>query len=395
MRTDRTVKLGLAGVLATVAAGGLALMGCGGDDGGGCAKGTVCTWAGTGEQVRGLDHLDRRATAMYWPMDLEFAPDGRAYVLDWNNHLVRRVNADGKFEIVIGTDNVGDGPDDPDAERTPPGVPGTTVNLNHPTDVTFTADGTLILAAWHNHKIRQLDVATGMVDVTCGNGPGFAGDGGPAAMALMNQPKAVAVAANGDIFVVDTRNVRVRRIAAADPFTIETVAGSGTRGYGGDGGPPLEAQFAFQPVEDNPEPGGGLAIDGQGRLYVADTQNHRIRRIDLAANLITTVAGDGAPGFSGDGGLAVDAQLKYPRDVELGPDGRLYIADTENHRVRAVDMETGLIATVAGDGVDRFGGDGGDPLRASFNRPWGIAFDGAGNLYVADTLNNRVREIMH
>jgi DNA-binding beta-propeller fold protein YncE len=390
MRATRgTIAAGIA-----LAGGVLLAAGCG-DNAGSCASGTVCTWAGTGEPARGMDGVDRRANPLYQPMDVEFAPDGRGYIVDWQNHVVWRTDAAGKMTIVIGTDEIGDGPPVEADERTPPGVAGTTINLNHPTDVTFTADGTLLLAAWHNHKVRQMDTDTGLVDVTCGNGPGFSGDGGPAADALMNRPKAVAVdPTSGNIFVVDANNTRVRRIQAAAPNNIDTVAGSATRGFAGDGGSPLDAAFTFQELGDNPEPGGGIAIDAQGLLYVVDTMNSRVRRVDLANDVIETIAGNGTAGFSGDGGPATDASLNLPRDAEIGPDGRLYIADTENQRVRAVDLTTGIITTVAGNGQMAYGGDGGPPLQASFWRPWGVAFDGAGNLYVADTYNNRIREIV-
>ena len=122
-------------------------------------------------------------------------------------------------------------------------------------------------------------------------------------------------------------------------------------GFAGDGGPPAAALLNFQMANDNPEPGGGLAIDDQDRLYIVDTENHRIRRVDFAADIIETVAGNGTPGFSGDGGPATEASLAWPRDAAIGPDGRLYIADTDNHRVRVVDLATGIITTVAGNGV--------------------------------------------
>src|SRR5262249_50620362 len=159
-------------------------------------------------------------------------------------------------------------------------------------------------------------------------GPGFAGDGASDAKALLNQPKAVALAPSGDLYVLDARNLRIRRIDAASGV-IETVAGSGMRGAGGDGGPPPAAQFNCQGDSDNPEPGGALALDAEGRLYVADTENDRVRRIDLARGLVETVAGNGTRGADGDGGPATAAALAHPRDVELAPDGRLFIADTE------------------------------------------------------------------
>jgi len=154
------------------------------------------------------------------------------------------------------------------------------------------------------------------------------------------------------------------------------------------------AQLKLQMANDNPEPGGGLALDSQDRLYIVDTENQRVRRVDFAADVIETVAGNGTAGFSGDGGPATEASLAWPRDATIGPDGRLYIADTDNHRIRAVDLATGVITTVVGDGVPRFGGDGDVPTAASLNRPWGIGFDGVGNLFIADTMNNRIRKVM-
>jgi sugar lactone lactonase YvrE len=357
-----------------------------------CASGTICTWAGTGDPAFFGDGIDRRAAMLYWPMDLAFAPDGRAYILDWQNHRVRRVKPDDTIETVLGTVDIGDGPDAGN-ERTPPGVAGTDCNLNHPTDVTFDRDGTVLVAAWHNHKIRRLDPTSGMEDVVSGAGPGFTGDGMPAIGALLNQPKSVVVSpTTGAIYLVDTRNFRVRRIGTDG--VIQTVVGTAPGGFAGDGGPPSAAQLKFQMANDNPEPGGGLALDAQERLYIVDTENQRIRRVDFAADVIETVAGNGTPGFSGDGGPATEASLAWPRDVAIGPDGLVYIADTDNHRIRVLDPVNGSINTVVGDGVARYGGDGGAPLGASLNRPWGITFDAAGNLYIADTKNNRIRMVM-
>jgi sugar lactone lactonase YvrE len=361
-----------------------------------CAgAGTICSFAGNGDPAFTGEAEPALGTSLYWPIDLEIAPDGRAYILDWQNHRVRRLDADGKLRTVIGTDEIGDGPG-PGAgsETTPPGVPGTSINLNHPTDVQISPDGsTLYLAAWHNHKIRKLDITSELAQVACGKGPGFAGDGMPESAALFSMPKSIALAPNGDLYIVDTRNFRVRRIVAA-MGTVETVAGNGMRGATGDGGGPLDATFSFQLDGDNPEPGGAIALDAQGRLYIADTQNHRIRRIDLVAGTVETVAGTGTPGAGGDGGPATMAQLAFPRDIEIGPDGRLFIADTENHVIRAVDLTTGIIDRVAGNGQRGDGGDGGPARDANLNRPFGIALDAAGDLYIADTLNSLVRRVV-
>jgi DNA-binding beta-propeller fold protein YncE len=175
---------------------------------------------------------------------------------------------------------------------------------------------------------------------------------------------------------------------------IDSVAGTGKLGFGGDGGMPLMADFHMQESNENPEPGGSITTDLDGRVYLADTYNHRIRRIDLAAGTVTTIAGTGTAGFSGDGGPATAANLNAPRDLEFGPDGRLYIADTDNQRIRVLDLGTGIISTFAGAGQAAFAGDGGQAQAASFSRPFGIAFDRQGNLYVADTFNNRIRKVV-
>ena len=313
---------------------------------------------------------------LYWPTDLAFAPDGRAYILDWQNHRVRRVNLDDKFETVIGTGDVGDGPDTGN-ERMAPGVPGTDCILNHPTDVAFDPDGTVL----RRRLAQPQDPPAGSrrpgwIASSAGAGPGFTGDGMPALGALLNQPKAVVVSHDHG------RDLR-RRHAQLPRAPHRHRRRDHHRGRRRDGRlrgrrrPAAAALLEFQMPNDNPEPGGGLAIDAQDRLYIVDTENQRIRRVDFAADVIETVAGNGTAGFSGDGGPATEASLAWPRDAAIGPDGRLYIADTDNHRIRAVDLATGIITTVAGDGVATFGGDGGLPAAASLKRPWGIAFDGA------------------
>ncbi len=285
----------------------------------------------------------------------------------------------------MGNDLVGDGPRD-QGDMKPEGAPGIDVELNHPTDVTFSPfDGSVLVAAWHNHKIRRLDPETGRVTVLVGSGAGKTGDGAAAKAALLNQPKSVALDAAGNIFVADSRNHRIRKIDAATGF-IATIAGNGMAGFAGDGGQPLTASFHMQyemctTAEDgkvtctneNPEPGGGITLDDQGNLYVADTYNNRIRKIDLAAGVVSTVAGTGAAEFGGDGGPALAASFRLPRDLEFRA-GRLYIADTDNHRVRMIDLATGIIQTVAGNGHPGFGGDrgpaaAGQPAPSLRHRP--------------------------
>jgi sugar lactone lactonase YvrE len=320
---------------------------------------------------------------------LTITPAGEFYVIDWNNHQVRRVTPQGELETVIGADFVGDGPYD-ESDRSAPGALGTEVYLNHPTHLLPLADGTLLLTCWHNHKLRLFDPHTGLVQVISGGKAGFAGDGGPLHDALLNQPQQTVSGPDGSLYLLDQRNQRVRRIAPDG--TISTVVGTGQAGFAGDGGSPLQAQLNM-PMGSNPPPGGALAVDRQGRLYISDTLNHRIRRADLALDVIETIAGNGETGFSGDGGPAIQAALNNPRDLGFGPDGRLYLADEMNHRVRAIDLDTGIIATVVGNGETGFSGDGGPAIQAALNRPAGLEFDRDGRLYVADTYNHRIRRV--
>jgi hypothetical protein len=318
------------------------------------APGVICTWAGTGKLAYDGDGHALTETSFYWPIDLTIDKKLGTYVLDWNNHRVRQLDKNGKFKTVIGTDFIGDGPDDL-SDLVPPGAPGTDVLLNHPTQLVPMPDGTLTLVAWHNHKLRSYDPETGLVTVTCGSAAGFGGDGGPAKKAKLNQPSQMAVTDDGTQYIVDQRNEVIRRINADD--VISTIAGTAMMaGFDGDGGPATAAKLNF-PAGPNPMPAGGIAIDSDNNLYLADTLNHRIRKIDLTSGEISTIAGTGEAGFGGDHGPAIDAKLNAPRKLTLGPDGRLYIGDQMNDRIRAIDLKKGTITTVAGNGKRGFKGD--------------------------------------
>jgi WD40 repeat protein len=354
------------------------------------AVGNICTWAGNGDIGYDGGGNDRLASMFYWPMDVEFSPYGNPVIVDWNNHKLRLVEDDDTITTIVGTDFIGDGPDDfSDLEL--PGAPGTTVHLNHPTDVVYLPDGTLLNASWHTHKLRTWDPATGNVHVHCGLTPGFVGENySPAADARFSMPKAVDLDAAGNVYIVDMKNQRIRVLTPE--FTIATIAGNGTKGFAGDGAAAADANFSF-PTGAQPEPGGAIALGPDGNLFVADTENHRIRKIDLATGLVSTIAGNGTAGFGGDGGPAVDAMLQFPRDLEFDTDGSLWVADTDNHVIRRVDLTAGTIETVVGTGVEGFSGDGGPALDATLDRPFGIEFDNDGHVYVTDTYNHRVRVV--
>ncbi|MBX7080128.1 MAG: hypothetical protein K1X88_13110 [Nannocystaceae bacterium] len=358
------------------------------------ADGISCIWAGTGKAGFNGDGKELRSSKLYWPVDVTFAESG-AYVLDWNNHKVRRVEDDNTFETVIGTDFVGDG-DPLKADLMAPGVPGDTVALNHPTNFVELGDGTMMLIAWHNHKLRHFDPKSGLTYVACGRGAGFDGDGMPAFtdVTRFSQPSSAVVAPDGAMFVLDQRNQRIRKIGADG--IIDTVVGDGMPGFAGDGGDPLMAQVNF-PTGPNPQPNGTMALDGDGRLYFADSLNHRIRRVDFAQQTIETVIGTGEAGFGGDGGPGSAAAIANPRDLAIGPDGRLYFADEMNHRVRAFDPDSGTVETVVGSGEDGAKAkeldDGLEALQTALSRPTGITFDPDGYLYVSDTNNHVVRRV--
>jgi streptogramin lyase len=356
------------------------------------APGVACTWLGIPGQVgfNGDGH-DRLHTLVYWTMDMLFAQDGTVWFIDWNNHLVRKVTDDKVVTVVGWTDPVfpGDGdPTDPTAEKSPQGAPGGDVQLNHPTDLYQTPDGTVLLMAWHNHKLREVDPVTGYVHTVCGASAGFAGDGGPATLARFKQPSRLTLDESFNVYLIDQQNERVRKIDAQTQM-ISTVVGNGIKAFAGDNGPATQASLSFA-IGDNPEPAGGIVYRG-GMLYIADTDNHRIRRVDLGTGIITTLAGTGQPGYLGDGMPATDAMLYHPRDLEIGPEGDLYVADTDNGVVRAIDLTSGTIRTVVGTGTLGLDADDGrTALATQLDRPFGIDFDPEGNLYVSDSLNSRI-----
>jgi hypothetical protein len=300
----------------------------------------------------------------------------------------------------MGTDFVGDGPYDL-SDYAPGGADPFQVNLNHPTEVKEFPNGDLAVMCWHNHKIRELNKSDGRVRVLAGKTPGFAGDGGPGIAALLNQPPHGEFDSAGNFFFIDQRNQRIRVLydfanQRANAI-IQSVVGTGTAGFNGDG-VALSTQLNL-PTGGNPTPSGGLAFGPDGALYFSDTNNNMIRKVVFSDpgtflhGVVTTIAGTGDKGFAGDGGPAAAALLSYPADLEFGPDGNLYFADADNNRVRMIDMSTGTISTIAGTGDASYGGDGGPATAARLNYPVGVSFDANGDLYISDTFNSRIRKV--
>src|ERR1035437_8178345 len=262
------------------------------------------------------------------------------------------------------------------------GGPATAAQLNFPTGVAADAAGNLFIADTFNNRIRKVS-ANGIITTVAGTGArGFGGDGGPATAAQLNYPQGVAVDAAGSLFIADTGNMLIRRVSANGILT--TVAGiaaaTGAQGFSGDGGPATAAQL------NNPK---GLAVDAFGNLFIADTGNQRIRQV--SAGIITTVAGSGTLGPGDDGGPATAAQLYNPVSVAVDATGNLFIAGTSDPRIRKVSAN-GIITTVAGTGIQGSSGDGGPANAAPLDVLFAIAMDAKGNLFAST--GNRVRELV-
>ncbi len=262
---------------------------------------------------------------------------------------------------------------------------GAAVNaeLQYPGGVAVDSNGNVYIDDYYNSRIRKITASTGVITTVAGNGTaGYSGDGGAATSAELNYPTAVAVDAYGNIYIADNSNERVRKVTVSTGI-ITTIAGNGNLGYSGDGGAATSAELDL-PLS--------VAVDSSGNIYIADFGN-RVRKVTVSSGIITTVAGDGTAGYSGDGGAATSAELNYPSGVAVDSSGNIYIGDTSNERIRKVTVSTGVITTVAGNGTLGYSGDGGAATSAELGYPWGVAVDSSGNIYIGDSNNNRVRKV--
>jgi sugar lactone lactonase YvrE len=308
------------------------------------------------------------------PSAVVFDASGNLYFAETGNHVIRKVDTTGHITTIAGTGTQGFSGD---------AGPATAATLDSPQGLALDSANNLYLADTHNHRIRRIDVATSIITTIAGAGsPGFSGDNTLATAAQLNLPTALAIDSANNLYLADTGNHRIRKIS--DAGIITTIAGTGTQGFSGDAGPASAAAI------DSPT---GLALDSANNLYLADTHNHRIRRIDAATGIITTIAGTGTPGFSGDTTAATAATLALPHGLTIDAAGNLYLADTQNHRIRRIDAVTGIITTAAGDGTQAFSGDGGPATTASLNSPRNTAISPSTLLTLADTGNQRIRQL--
>ena len=329
--------------------------------------------AGTGTAGFLGDDGSATSARLNEPRDTAVGPDGSLYIADTYNNRIRKVSPQGVITTLAGNGTSGYGGDN---------GPATNASIKLPHDVTVGDDGVVYIADSHNNRVRRVGT-NGIITTIAGTGAfGYNGDNRLATTATLRKPKSVALFGRG-LYIADGYNHRIRRIDL-DTGIITTVAGTGTAGFSGDGGPATLAKLNLPQR---------IAFDSVGNLYLTDTLNNRIRRVDYATGIITTVAGNGDGVFAGDGGLGVNASIRRPRGIALANDSVVYIADSENHRIRLLDLTTGIISTLAGTGNRAYVGDGGPAGKAGFKNPRGLTVDATGNLIIADTFHSVIRTI--
>jgi DNA-binding beta-propeller fold protein YncE len=342
--------------LLTVVSGGIA------------AAASLVTIAGTG--IAGPS-----GGAINNPYGLVTGPDGALYFCEIGNHRVSRLDLKTHaLTTVAGTGSKGYAGD---------GGPATAAQMNEPYEVRFDPAGNMYVAEMQNHVIRKVDARTRVITTVAGTGtPGFSGDGGPAARAQLRQPHSIAFDGEGRLLICDIGNLRIRRVNL-QTGVIETWAGTGERGPTPDGavlsGTPLNGPRAITAAPD-------------GSLYLVLREGNAVYRIDSRAQRIYHFAGTGETGYTGDNGPAKAARFAGPKGIAWAPDDSLYLADTENHVIRRIDLKTGTITTVAGTGQRGNDADG-DALHCRLSRPHGIFVSRSGDVFIGDSESHRVRTL--
>lgn len=339
--------------------------------------GTITTVAGTGEtKVNGSSGaaLDLNIGN---PFGVEVGPDGNLYICEVSNHRVWKLDREeGMLQVVAGTGEKGYSGD---------GGPATEAKLNEPYEVRFDADGNMYFVEMKNNLVRRVDAKTRRITTVAGTGEaGFGGDGGPATEAKFRSPHSIALDGQGHLYIADIGNHRIRRVELASG-RIETIAGTGDKKLPPDGGL----------AQGNPILGPrALFIEGN-TMWIALREGNSIWRLDLKSGKLEHIAGTGAKGYSGDGGPGHQATFNGPKGIAVGPQGNIYVVDTENQTIRMIHRDGYKVETVAGAGPKHRGynGDNQPATEASLARPHGICVDQQGRIYIGDSENHRVRQV--
>lgn len=342
-----------------------------------CATEVIRSYAGTGEPGYAGDGGTGGKALLNQPFDVAIGPDGAVFVSDTFNHCVRRVDArTGQISTVAGCGKKGFSGD---------GGPAVEAFLNEPYGVALDGDGNLFIVDRLNVRIRRVDRATGVITTIAGTGQSnYSGDDGPASAATMREPNGIALNSRGDkLYIADVSDQRIR-VVDLGSMKITTFAGTGRKEHGGDGGPAANATL-FGPR--------AVHLDAAGNVYICEREGNSIRRVDGKTGQIETIAGTGSKGYSGDGGPAKNATFNGPKEIDVDSKGNILVVDTENHAIRRIDVITGLISTVAGSGERGGGGDGASAAAAQLDRPHGVAVARDGKIYIGDTNNHRIRVV--
>ena len=339
--------------------------------------GTITTIAGTGQETNNGNTGIATKTNVGSPFGVEIGPDKNLYITEVENHRILRLEfSTGKLTTVVGTGRQGYSGD---------GGSALAADLNEPYEVRFDAAGNMYFVEMKNHIVRCVEKKTGKIRTIAGTGKaGFSGDGGPAIKAQMKNPHSIALDNQHGLYVADIGNHRIRRIDLKTGI-ITTIAGNKEKQLPQDG----------QRAEGNPIRGPRALYYRDQTLWIALREGHSVWRLDLAAGTLHHVAGSGTKGFAGDNGNPKQAQFNGPKGIALGPQGNIYVVDTENQTIRKIDLQKNRITTVAGQGPEHRGGkgDNGPAKKAELDRPHGICVSSQGEIIIGDTLNHRVRVI--
>ena len=320
---------------------------------------------------------------MHYPRGMAVDTSGNLYIADASNNVIRKVSVAGIISTIAGNGTNGYSGD---------GGAATAAQLGNPGALVLDKLGNIYIPDAYNNVVRKINAA-GLISTIAGNGfgagsgaGGYSGDGGPATAAELWSPSSVAIDAGGNIVVADYKNNVVRKISTSG--MISTIAGNAVAGYSGDGGAATAANLYFPSC---------VAFDKNNELYIADLYNNVVRKVSTSGIISTVIgsgyaAGTGSGGFSGDGGPATAAQLAHPFGLAIDTNNNIYFSDVSSFHVRKVDA-AGIISTIAGNGTNGYSGDGGPAVAAQMSYPYGLALDTLGNLFIADAFNHVVRKV--